>query len=79
MDSGLAPKRARPGMTRLRDCCWSVSGTDEILVVASDLGDRLKINNSYPSIVTTYARDFLINAAAEAHRLYARGDLTKEA
>lgn len=50
---------------------------DEIAVVARDLGDRLIINNGYPHIVTTYARNFLISAAAEAHRLYAKVDLAK--
>lgn len=50
---------------------------DEIGIAASDLGDRIVVSNDYPHVITTYARDFLIDAAAEAHRLYAKVNVGK--
>jgi hypothetical protein len=43
---------------------------DEIMIIASDLGDKIKLSNDYPHVVIHYGRDFLIAAAREAHRLY---------
>jgi hypothetical protein len=34
------------------------------------LGDRIKINNDYPHIVTVYSRNYLIGAAKKAQALY---------
>jgi hypothetical protein len=45
---------------------------DEVSIVPSELGDRIKIDNEYPFVVTTYGRDFLIAACTQAHGIYAR-------
>jgi hypothetical protein len=50
---------------------------DELRIAATDLGDRIVVTNDYSHVVTAYARDFLVDAAAEAHRLYAKVDEVK--
>lgn len=50
---------------------------DEVRIIASDLGDRIVVSNDYPHVVTTYARDFFIDTAAEAHRVYAKASIAR--
>jgi hypothetical protein len=43
---------------------------DEVVIITVDIGDRIRIDNDYPWIAAIYARDYLISAAQEAHKLY---------
>ncbi len=43
---------------------------NEVVIVTDDLGDRIKIDNDYPFVVTTYGQSYLMAAAQMAHRIY---------